>query len=105
MQVKDTAFASMCEDLTKGKALLEGWQKARMEQLLAQQKREVEALLQRSCLQRDELELELKRTLELHDKRCNAVVAVRTPAFTILWQFFVFVPWSLVCIDSITAYF
>ena len=66
----------MCEDLTKGKEQLEGWQKFRKDQLTARQKREVEALLQRSCLQRDELDRELKRALELHDKRCKAVAAV-----------------------------
>lgn len=80
----------MCEDLSKGKQLLEAWQKARMQQLQIKQQKEVEALLQRSCLQRDELERELKRKLDLHDKRCNAVVAVSLQTTAPLSQFLFF---------------
>jgi hypothetical protein len=76
LQMKEKAHASICADLEKGTKLLEGWQRSKMEQLVAQQKRDLDALLQRSCLQRDELERSLRRTLEQHDKRCGAVVVV-----------------------------
>jgi hypothetical protein len=95
--MKDRVLLSMWDDLAKGKELLEGWQKSRMDQLLAKQKREIEALLQRACLKRDGLERELNRTLELHDKRCNAVFSVRSyylfvQQHTQLWSLFVCMP-------------
>ena len=53
------------------------WRWLRQERLAAQQQREMQALLSRCTCQRDDLEKQLLRTLERHDKRCTAVVAVR----------------------------
>lgn len=53
------------------------WRRLRREQLGAQQQREMQALLARCTCQRDDLEKQLLQTLERHDRRCSAVVAVR----------------------------